>query len=280
MQKLGERIRHVRGRMSQEAFAGLLGISKGALGGYERGENCPNADVILTICKKCRINVSWLMSGTGAMQAPEDIAAGGPQEGGPGEPAGERSPADEKTACRVVPGQNEKMENDALRAHCRWLQERLDQLEAERRDLNRYNEVVFCGYGEPACRWDDMMWLCDKIKENGSHFIRINTNGLADLITGRNAALELDGKVDAVSVSLNASTAEGYEAICHSQYGLQAFPAILKFTSTAVFNVPHVRMTVVSTMPTKNTATVLTLFPSPEGASAATVQFSTTMPQP
>ena len=52
MQKLGERIRHVRGRMSQEAFAGLLGISKGALGGYERGENCPNADVVLTICNK------------------------------------------------------------------------------------------------------------------------------------------------------------------------------------------------------------------------------------
>ena len=117
------------------------------------------------------------------------------------------------------------------------------------RDVCSYREIVFCGYGEPACRWDDMMWLCDKIKENGSHFIRINTNGLADLITGRNAALELDGKVDAVSVSLNASTAEGYEAICHSQYGLQAFPAILKFTSTAVFNVPHVRMTVVSTMP-------------------------------
>ena len=119
----------------------------------------------------------------------------------------------------------------------------------DKEDLSQYEEVVFCGYGEPACRWDDMMWLCDKIKENGSHFIRINTNGLADLITGRNAALELDGKVDAVSVSLNASTAEGYEAICHSQYGLQAFPAILKFTSTAVFNVPHVRMTVVSTMP-------------------------------
>ena len=129
--------------MSQEAFAGLLGISKGALGGYERGENCPNADVILTICKKCQINVSWLMSGTGAMQAPEDIAASGPQEGGPGEPAGERSPADEKTACRVVPGQNEKMENDALRAHCRWLQERLDQLEAERRDLNRENRQLW-----------------------------------------------------------------------------------------------------------------------------------------
>ena len=104
-------------------------------------------------------------------------------------------------------------------------------------------------YGEPACRWDDMMWLCDKIKESGSHFIRINTNGLADLITGRSAALELDGRVDAVSVSLNASTPEKYDAICHSQYGLEAFPAIMRFTAAAVLNVPHVRMTVVSTMP-------------------------------
>ena len=56
--------------------------------------------------------------------------------------------------------------------------------------MNSYNEIVFCGYGEPACRWDDMMWLCDRIKEHGSHFIRINTNGLANLITGRRAALE------------------------------------------------------------------------------------------
>ena len=121
--------------------------------------------------------------------------------------------------------------------------------ELSRRDLNRYDEVVFCGYGEPACRWDDMMWLCDKIKEHGSHLIRINTNGLANLITGRNAALELDGRVDAISISLNASTAEKYDALCHSQFGLEAFPAIQKFTATAVFNVPHVRMTVVDTMP-------------------------------
>ena len=122
-----------------------------------------------------------------------------------------------------------------------------DQL--QRRDLNRYPEIVFCGYGEPACRWDDMMWLCDRIRGQGSHFIRVNTNGLANLITGRNAALELDSRVDAVSISLNTSTPEGYNAICHSSFGLEALPAILRFTATAVFNVPHVRMTVVSTMP-------------------------------
>lgn len=119
----------------------------------------------------------------------------------------------------------------------------------QRRDLNQYPEIVFCGYGEPACRWDDMMWLCDRIRGQGSHFIRINTNGLANLITGRNAAIELDGRVDAVSVSLNASTPEGYDRVCHSCFGLRALPAILRFTATAVLNVPHVRMTVVSTMP-------------------------------
>lgn len=121
--------------------------------------------------------------------------------------------------------------------------------ELERRDLNKYTEIVFCGYGEPACRWDDMMWLCDKLRAHGSHFIRINTNGLADLIVGRRVAEELDGRVDAVSVSLNASTAEKYDRLCHSKFGLEAFPAILRFTSGAVLNVPHVRMTVVGTMP-------------------------------
>ena len=120
--------------------------------------------------------------------------------------------------------------------------------ELAKRDLNRYTEIVFCGYGEPACRWDDMMWLCDRLKEHGSHFIRINTNGLANLITGKKASLELDGRVDAVSVSLNASTPKRYDDLCHSRFGLEALPAILRFTADAVLNVPHVRMTVVSTM--------------------------------
>lgn len=121
----------------------------------------------------------------------------------------------------------------------------------EKRDLNSYDEIVFCGYGEPACRWDDMMWLCDKLREHGSYLLRLNTNGLADLINGRSTALELDGRMDTVSVSLNAPTAEKYDALCHSKFGLKAFPAILKFTGAAVLNVPHVYMTVVSTMPTE-----------------------------
>lgn len=115
-------------------------------------------------------------------------------------------------------------------------------------DLNAYHEIIFCGYGEPACRWDDMMWLCDQIKQRGAYFIRINTNGQADLINGRSTAQELDGRVDAISVSLNAATPEAYDRICKSDYGLEALPAVLRFTAGAVLCVPHVRMTVVSTM--------------------------------
>lgn len=67
MQDLGERIRRVRGYTSQEAFARQLGISKGALGCYERGVNCPNVEVILNISRLCHVSLEWLMTGKGNM---------------------------------------------------------------------------------------------------------------------------------------------------------------------------------------------------------------------
>lgn len=117
------------------------------------------------------------------------------------------------------------------------------------RDLQKYAEIVFCGYGEPACRWDDMLWLAKELKAMGNYTLRMNTNGLADCITGRNAAPEMRRLIDVVSISLNAPTAEKYNAVCHSQYGLAAFGSMLHFTEEAVRTVPRVVMTVVSTMP-------------------------------
>lgn len=117
------------------------------------------------------------------------------------------------------------------------------------KDLDRCRELVFCGYGEPTCRFDDLIWLCCEIKKISCVDIRLNTNGLSDLINGRPTAPEFDGLVDAVSVSLNASTPEKYDALCHSEFGLEALPAILKFTSAVVLYVPKVYMTVVDNMP-------------------------------
>lgn len=67
MQDLGGRIRRVRGYTSQEAFARQLGISKGALGCYERGVNCPNVEVILNISRLRHVSLEWLMTGKGDM---------------------------------------------------------------------------------------------------------------------------------------------------------------------------------------------------------------------
>lgn len=113
------------------------------------------------------------------------------------------------------------------------------------RDLTQYPELVFCGYGEPTCRLEDMLWLCRKIREVSSISIRVNTNGLCDLINHRSTAREYDGLVDTISISLNAPTPEKYDAICHSQYGTEALPAILRFTRSVSFFVPQVVLSVV-----------------------------------
>ena len=71
-------------------------------------------------------------------------------------------------------------------------------------DLSSMDEVVFCGYGEPAERLKDLLEVAAWLKKNYTVKTRINTNGLADLIWGTDTAPWLEGKIDAVSVSLNA----------------------------------------------------------------------------
>ena len=54
--------------------------------------------------------------------------------------------------------------------------------------MSQYRQLVFCGYGEPTCRLDDILWLCDEVKKFSPIDIRLNTNGLSDLINGRHTA--------------------------------------------------------------------------------------------
>ena len=49
-------------------------------------------------------------------------------------------------------------------------------------DLSSMDEVVFCGYGEPAERLKDLLEVAAWLKKNYTVKTRINTNGLADLI--------------------------------------------------------------------------------------------------
>lgn len=121
--------------------------------------------------------------------------------------------------------------------------------ELDARNLCEYRELVFCGFGEPLCRLDVVKEICRYIRGRSPIDIRINTNGLADLIHGRHTARELDTLVDTLSISLNGATPESYQERCHSQFGLDALPGVLRFTKEAVLFIPHVVLTVVDTMP-------------------------------
>ena len=85
-------------------------------------------------------------------------------------------------------------------------QEALDNLLA--RDFSQYRELVFCGFGEPMYRTDDIVWLVDELKKRVPNLppVRINTNGHANLFLGRDVAPLLQGRIDTISISLNGST--------------------------------------------------------------------------
>ena len=113
-------------------------------------------------------------------------------------------------------------------------------------DLNQFYELVFCGYGEPTERLSDLLEtarlakeLCPSIK------IRINTNGLSDLINKRDTTEDLRGIIAAVSISLNAKGPEEYLALCHPRFGIQAFDAIIDYTRRVKEVVPDVTMSIV-----------------------------------
>ena len=107
---------------------------------------------------------------------------------------------------------------------------------------------MFCGFGEPSYRIDDICWLIDQLKERlGEKFppVRINTNGHANLIHGRDVTPQLHGRFDTVSISLNGSTCEEYCAVTQPRDGAKGWDAMLEFTRLAAAQVPHVVMTVV-----------------------------------
>ena len=112
-------------------------------------------------------------------------------------------------------------------------------------ELEKYDEVVFCGYGEPTERLDDLLEVEKYIKSKSDIKLRINTNGLADLIHNCSTANRLKGLIDTVSVSLNATNKEDYQNLVRSKFGIESFDAMLKFTKDCTNYVPNVVMTVV-----------------------------------
>ncbi len=111
-------------------------------------------------------------------------------------------------------------------------------------DLSRFKEVVFCGFGEPTYRVEEMTALCDYFHSKGLA-TRLNTNGQGNLINKRDIVPELKNKIDLVNVSLNASCAEKYQKICRSQFGESGFDAMIEFAKLCKRNGVNCRFSIV-----------------------------------
>ena len=110
---------------------------------------------------------------------------------------------------------------------------------------DEFDEIVFCGYGEPMERAEDVVFIGRKLKKRYPHkIIRLNTNGLSDKIHGRPTAAMLEGAVDIVSISLNSGNEKDYNAVTRPKWE-DSFSALLSFAQDCKKYVPQVMFTVV-----------------------------------
>lgn len=122
-------------------------------------------------------------------------------------------------------------------------------------DFTPYEEVTFCGYGEPTCALEVLKAAVVHLREAYPALcIRLNTNGLGDLVNGRSIAAELATHVDVVSISLNAPTKEKYLAVTHPSFGEGSFEAMLNFARACKAAAGKVVLTVVDVIPAEDIA--------------------------
>lgn len=114
-------------------------------------------------------------------------------------------------------------------------------------DLSKFNEVVFCGYGEPTERADVMVAVAKVIKEKAPIHIRVNTNGHGNLIADSDITPSFKGVIDTVSISLNCANSEDYIKVCHPEFGDRAYEGLIEFARLCKKYVSDVVLSVVDT---------------------------------
>lgn len=117
----------------------------------------------------------------------------------------------------------------------------------EKFDVNQFDEIVFCGFGEPTEAFEILLQVTKYIKKTYKKPIRINTNGMGNLINGRNIVPEIKGLVDCISISLNNPDKKEYFALVRSKFGENSFDEMIDFAKKCVENIPKVVMTTVDT---------------------------------
>lgn len=112
-------------------------------------------------------------------------------------------------------------------------------------DFNGYNEIIFCGYGEPTNSFDVLVKTAQYIRSKLGIKIRVNTNGLGSLVNGRDISAELCRNVDSVSISLNCSNKDDYLKTVRPKFGIDSFDEMLDFAKKCRALTENVALSVV-----------------------------------
>lgn len=64
-ENIGNRIKEIRGPMSQSEFAEAIGVDRKTVSNYESGKRIPDPEVIVTLYDKWGVQPLWLLSGKG-----------------------------------------------------------------------------------------------------------------------------------------------------------------------------------------------------------------------
>jgi radical SAM enzyme (TIGR04100 family) len=126
------------------------------------------------------------------------------------------------------------------------------EAEFEKFAPDSYDEVVFCGYGEPMERAEDVGTIGRYVKEKFGKTVRLNTNGLGNLICGEPCEHLLEGAVDIVSISLNAPEKQSYNEITRPKWD-NAFDELLVFAQNVKQYVKTVMFTIVDVLSPEDT---------------------------
>lgn len=93
-----------------------------------------------------------------------------------------------------------------------------------------FEEIVFCGFGEPTIRWDIVKEVAKFVKANGGK-TRLDTDGHGNVINNRDITPELEGLIDVVSISLNSIDKEQYAKLMRVEP--QLYDEMIKFARKA-----------------------------------------------
>ncbi len=105
----------------------------------------------------------------------------------------------------------------------------IEQIKNSAKKILEGGEIVFCGYGEPLIKFEEVKKICQYIKKEMPELkIRINTNGHGNFVNKKNIVPELKGLIDSISISLNAQNEDLYNRLSQPKFE-GAYQAMLDF---------------------------------------------------